>query len=161
MSRLPLPRASRIAPILALALVAMAAFPGCGMMERRLAVRNCEFALKGVELSGLDLLGARFLVKVGVKNPNDIETVIDRFDFDFFLNDGRLAQAGTNRKNAIPPGESRIIEVDVTAGYADIARVVGILRSKDFKNYRVAGQVYLGTVAGTFTFPVEASGEFR
>jgi len=159
MNGLSLPRASRI--LVPLALVAMFACPGCGMMDRRLAIRNCEFALKGVELSGLDLLGARFLVKVGVKNPNDIETVVDRFDFDFFLNDGRLAQAGTSRKNAIPPGESRIIEVDVTAGYADIARVVGILRSKDFKNYRVAGQVYLGTVAGTFTFPVETSGKFQ
>jgi LEA14-like dessication related protein len=159
MSRPALPRPSRI--VTALAILSVFAGYGCGMMQRRLAIRNCEFALKGVELGGLDLLGARFLVKVGVKNPNDIETVIDRFDFDFFLNDGRLAQAGTNRKSAIPPGESRIIEVDVTAGYADIARVIGILRSKDFKNYRVAGQVYLGTVAGTFTYPVEASGQFR
>ncbi|MBM4398201.1 MAG: LEA type 2 family protein [Deltaproteobacteria bacterium] len=144
-----------VAAICALALVA-----GCGIMERRLAIRNCRFSLKGVRPSGIDLGGVRFLVTIGIRNPNDIETVLDGFDADFFLNGRRIVQGSHPVKVSIPPGESRDVPLEIAAPYGGIADLVDIIRSGSYKDYRLAGQAYFDTVAGRFSFPVEIAGKF-
>jgi len=134
---------------------------GCGMVERRLAIRNCHFTLKDVRPSGVDLGGVRFKVTLGVTNPNSIETILDGFDADFFLNGCRIVQGSHAAKVSIPPGEQRNVDIELAAPYAGIADLVSIIRSKEFKDYRFAGQVYLDTVAGRFSFPVNVAGKFQ
>jgi hypothetical protein len=146
--------------VVAILLLAIAA-TACGMKERRLAIRNCRFALRSVKPVGLDLFGARFEIGIAVENPNDLEAVLDRFDFDFYLNGNRIAETHNPRKLVVPPGESRDLRLEVTVPYASAAKLVQTIRSNDFKDYRVAGQVYISTAVGNFEFPVDVSGRFR
>ena len=133
----------------------------CGMVERRLAIRNCRFTLQSVKPTGIDLLGARFEVRIGVENPNDIEAIVDGCDFDFYLNGARLISGTNHAKVAVPPGETRTLPLDLSVPYAAAIRFVEDVRSNDFKDYRVAGQVYVTTVVGMFTYPVDLKGQFR
>lgn len=146
-----------VAPLL---LVSLAA--GCSasqMANKRLALRDCRFTIRDVRPTGIDLGGARFRVVLRVENPNDIEVVVDRCDFDFGLDGRRVFQGSNLAKLSVPPGQSRDLPLEVVAPYQGMGGLYQSARGGGFKTWDLRGQVYVDTVVGSFTFPLTFGGK--
>jgi LEA14-like dessication related protein len=135
-------------------------YQGCGCIQRRIAIQSCVFSLESVEVSGLGLDGVHFKVRVGVENPNEIETVLDAFDFRFFLNGSRLVSGRAEKELVVPPGDKRPLHLKLLVGYSAAHRFYKDLKRKTLKTYRFEGQAHLDSAVGLFTFPVEMEGRF-
>lgn len=133
----------------------------CGFVEKRKAIRNCDFTLKGVSLESLDLFGVRYTLNIGVHNPNDIEAILDSFDFALYLNENKLLEGVTKAKLSVPPHKSQDLKIDARSGYSNIAKFVNDIKSDAIKDYKIVGGVNIDTVIGRFYFPVEFGGRFR
>jgi LEA14-like dessication related protein len=133
----------------------------CPSYQHRVNIRNCRFTLRHVTVTGVDLMGAHFRVTIGVHNPNEVETIVDRLDFDFFFNQKQVFHGQNRARLTVPAGETRDLNLDLTADYLDVASVAKDLRTRTFKDYRLKGKVMLDTIVGTFDFPVELSGQFQ
>lgn len=136
-------------------------YQGCGCIQKRIAIQSCLFSLKSVEVSGLGLDGVHFRVRFGVKNPNEIETILDGFDFRFFLNGAKLLTGRAEKKLVVPPGGERPLHLELLVGYSAAHRFYKDLKRKTLKTYRFEGQVHLDSAVGLFTFPVELEGRFK
>ena len=79
---------------LAAALAVLPLLGACSAIQSRLAIRNCKFDLRNVAVKRLDLTGATLGVLLGITNPNTVEAILDRLEFDLYLDDVLVAKSG-------------------------------------------------------------------
>jgi len=121
---------------------------------QRVAVKNCQFSLDGVDLIQLGLTDLTLGLKIGVKNPNSIDVVIDRLAYQFFVNDRSVFTGSTGEGNTIAAGGSKVITTQVRLNYLDIGSAFVTAIKERKAHYKLTGTVYFDTALGTFSFPV-------
>jgi LEA14-like dessication related protein len=92
-------------------------------------------------------LEQRFAIGLRLINPNNRAMAIDGLDFEFDLNDRRLARGVTNRAFELPRlGEAETLVV-VTTSVFDVLRQAMDLagRPDSAMNYRLRGRLHLGS----------------
>lgn len=121
---------------------------------QRVALKNCQFSLDGVDLVSLGVSDLTLGLKIGIKNPNTVDVIIDRLAYTFFVNNRSVFTGTTGQGNTIPAGGSRVVTTQVKLKYFDIgAALVTAIRERKAQ-YKLAGTVYFDTILGTFSFPV-------
>jgi LEA14-like dessication related protein len=134
---------------------------GCGFLERRINIKNCNFSLESVSVKNIGLFGVDFQVRIKVSNPNDVEAILDGFDFDFFINQNQVISGKANNKLTVPPSGSSDLYMTVSAGYDRIAGLINEIKSSSLKTYAFKGTVFINSAIGYFTFPVSFDGKFQ
>lgn len=102
-------------------------------------------SLSGLEPEEFGLFEQRYLLRLRVQNPNDVELPIAGMDFHLYLNDEEFASGVSDQQVTVPAFGEQLVEARVTSSLAGIIeqlRRMGRTEAQTF-SYRLAGHVKL------------------
>lgn len=144
-----------------LALAAIVALTGCPSVAQRVAIKSCQFSLHGVEVVRITPLEVELAVTLGIYNPNDIDVIVDRFDYTALIDGRKLADGQSRDQVTIPVNHTRDLRVSVRAATTDAAAAVQRLLPGGEHTITFRGTSYIEVPWGVHEFPVEVSRQFR
>lgn len=117
-----------------------------------------DVSLAGVDLIGLGLVEQRLLLKLNIRNPNDVDLPIEALSFDLEVNGRPFAKGATERPLVVPRLAEGQLEVKALTRLGDLLRQVAAARKSGSEQfaYRVFGRVEL---AGYGSLPFDRSGQ--
>jgi LEA14-like dessication related protein len=143
--------------VLALTLTAVA----CSTLGRA-AFQNPVVNLRDVRVLGLGTSGGQLEVQLGVYNPNNYRLDATRLTYRVFVGDSvGLASGSLDTRQTVQATDSTIIKIPVSFTYAGLGAAASQLLRTGAVNYKVAGDVTVGSAVGNFTVPYTASGTFN
>lgn len=145
-----------------LAVIAVAlGLTACAALGRQ-AFQNPVVDLRDVKVQGLGMSGGQLEVQLSVYNPNNYRLDASRLTYRVFVGDSvGLADGAVETRATVQAGDSTIVNVPVSFTYAGLGAAARQLLSTGTVNYRVAGDVTVGSVVGNFTVPYSATGRFN
>lgn len=121
-------------------------------------LKRPEIGLSSIELVGIGRLEQRFVLKLTIRNPNDVDIPLNALDFDLEIN-GTLFAHGASQKAVLVPrqGEAPLEVITVSR----LAQVLAVWRDSQKQGserlaYRMLGSV---EVEGFGRIPFERRGE--
>ena len=136
------------------------ALAGCATLARQ-AFQNPIVNLQNVNVKGLGLSGGQLDVVLSVYNPNSYRLDATRLTYRLFVGDSvGLANGDIQTQTTVQAGDSTFVTVPVSFTYAGLGAAARQLFSTGSVNYRVTGDVTVGSVVGNFTVPYSATGRF-
>jgi LEA14-like dessication related protein len=140
---------------------AMVATTGCSV----LGMRNFQqpiVRLQDVRVNGLGLTGGNLDVRLSVYNPNGFKLDATSMTYNVFVGDSiQMAQGTLDNRFTVNSNDSSFVTLPVSFTYAGIGAAGRQLLNTGGVNYRVAGNVSVNTVIGSFPVPFNASGRFN
>lgn len=128
---------------------------GCSEFAKRMAVKELDFSLEGVNLVDYDMTYMTLNVDVMADNPNDIDAVIDRLDYSFEINNKNVANGTTARKVTVKANRSKSISTKMKVNYIELGAAVLEAVKNRTADFRMAGTVYVETPIGAISFPID------
>lgn len=142
---------------LALALIVAA----CSALGRQ-AFQNPVVNLRDVRVLGLGMSGGNLEVQLGVYNPNNFRLDATRLTYRVAVGeDVGLASGALDTRTTVQAGDSTIVKIPVSFTYSGLSAAARQLLQTGAVNYRVAGDVTVGSVVGNFTVPYTTTGQFN
>lgn len=117
-----------------------------------------EISLASLDLVGFGLFEQRFLLKLRIENPNDVDLPIEGLSFDVELNGEPFARGVSAQAVSVPRAGEALLEVRATSNLGGVLKQLRAL-PKDGRErigYRISGQV---TVGGLGSRPFERRGD--
>ena len=144
-----------------LAVIALAAgLAGCSALGRQ-AFQNPVVNLRNVAVQGLGLSGGQLEVQLSVYNPNNFRLDATRLTYRVFVGDSvGLANGAVDTRTTVQASDSTIVTIPVSFTYSGLGAAARQILNTGSVNYRVAGDVTVGSVVGNFTVPYSATGRF-
>lgn len=147
-----------------IALVALAfgvtAAAACSTLGRA-AFQDPVVNLRDVRVLGLGTTGGQLEVQLGVYNPNNYRLDATRLTYRVFVGDSvGLANGFLDTRQTVQAQDSSIIKIPVSFTYAGLGAAATQLLRTGAVNYKVAGDVTVGSAVGNFTVPYQTSGTF-
>jgi len=140
---------------------AVVATAGCSV----LGMRNFQqpiVHLQDVRVNGLGLTGGNLDVKLSVYNPNGFKLDATRMSYNVFVGDTvQMAQGTLDNRFTVNSNDSSFVTIPVNFTYAGIGTAGRQLLNTGGVNYRVTGNVAVGTVIGSFNVPFTSNGRFN
>ena len=145
-----------------LAVVAVAlVVAGCSALGRA-AFQNPVVNLRDVRVLGLGTQGGNLEVQLSVYNPNNYRLDATRLTYRVFVGDSvGVANGAIDTQTSVQAGDSTVVRVPVAFTYSGVGAAAMQLMRTGSVNYRVAGDVTVGSVVGNFTVPYNATGQFN
>jgi LEA14-like dessication related protein len=141
-------------------MVAALAAVGCASLARQV-FQNPIVNLRDVNVRGLGISGGQLDVVLSVYNPNNYRLDATRLTYRLLVGDSvNLANGDIQTQTTVQAGDSTVVTVPVSFTYSGLGAAARQLFSTGSVNYRVAGDVTVGSVAGNFTVPYSATGRF-
>jgi LEA14-like dessication related protein len=145
-----------------IAFVALAVVIGACSALGRSAFQNPVVNLRDVRVLGLGTTGGQLEVHLGVRNPNGYRLDATRLTYRVFVGDTvGLANGALDTQTTVQAGDSTIVKIPVSFTYSGLGAAATQLLRTGAVNYRVTGDVTVGSVVGNFTVPYSASGQFN
>jgi LEA14-like dessication related protein len=145
-----------------LAVVAVAVTVAACSTLGRAAFQNPVVNLRDVRVLGLGTQGGNLEVQLGVYNPNNYRLDATRLTYRVTVGDDVSVGTGAiDTQATVQAGDSTILKVPIAFTYSGIGAAAMQLMRTGSVNYRVAGDVTVGSVVGNFTVPYSASGQFN
>ncbi len=141
-------------------LLAILALSGCPSVQKRLALKDCQFNVRGVTVDRITPFEAQLTVTIGVYNPNSIEVIVDKFDYTVLISGRKLADGVSQHGVAIPVNSSRDLKVSVRANVVDAAMAIQRLRGGAKRKITLAGTSYVRVPWGVFPYRFTVSKQF-
>ncbi|MEI7612282.1 MAG: LEA type 2 family protein [Betaproteobacteria bacterium] len=122
------------------------------------ALKQPEIGLVSIELAGFGRVEQRFVLKLNIRNPNDIDIPLSTLDFDLEINGAQFAHGASEKAVFIPrQGEAHLEVLTVSR----LAQVLAVWRDSQKQGsermaYRMIGSV---EVDGFGRIPFERRGE--
>lgn len=115
---------------------------------------------RNVEVKGLGLSGGSLDVVLSVYNPNSYTLDATRLTYNLIVDSIPFGNGAIDRKFAVQSGDSTMVTLPVSFTYAGIGSAGRQLLNTGSVNYRVTGDVTVGTPLGNFTRPFDQSGRY-
>jgi LEA14-like dessication related protein len=139
----------------------VAGLAACSALGRA-AFQNPVVNLRDVRVLGLGTQGGNLEVQLGVYNPNNYRLDATRLTYRVFVGDSvGVANGAVDTQTSVQAGDSTIVKIPVAFTYSGIGAAAMQLMRTGSVNYRVAGDVTVGSVVGNFTVPYSATGQFN
>jgi LEA14-like dessication related protein len=146
--------------VLGAVMAAVAITAGCSTIGKR-AFKEPVVQLKDVAIQGVGLTGGNLAVKLNVYNPNGYRLDATRMSYHVLVGDQvDLATGVMDNRFTVQSGDSATVTIPVTFTYAGIGAAGRQLLNTGGVNYKVDGDVTVGTVVGNFTIPYSSTGKF-
>ena len=146
--------------MLGAATAAIAIVAGCGVLGRQ-AFKEPVVQLKDVSVQGIGLTGGNLAVKLNVFNPNGYRLDATRMTYNVVVGDQvNLATGVVDSRFTVQSGDSTTVVIPVSFTYSGIGAAGRQLLNTGGVNYKVNGDVTVGTVVGNFTVPYSSTGKF-
>jgi LEA14-like dessication related protein len=146
--------------IAVMALASMATVGACSMLGRQAFVDPIVH-LRNVKVRSLGLSGGNLDVVLSVYNPNGFRLDATRLTYNLFVGDSvNLAAGALDTQTTVQASDSTLVTVPVSFTYSGLSSAANQILQTGAVNYRVTGDVTVGTVVGNFTRPYSATGRF-
>lgn len=133
----------------------------CSALGRQ-AFQNPVVNLRDVRVLGLGTSGGQLEVQLSVYNPNNYRLDASRLTYRVFVGDSvGLANGAVETRQTVQASDSTIVKVPVSFTYSGLGAAASQLLRTGAVNYRVTGDVTVGSVVGNFTVPYSATGNFN
>src|SRR5262245_5312431 len=133
----------------------------CAALGRQ-AFREPVVNLRDVRVLGLGTTGGQLEVALGVYNPNNYRLDATRMTYRVFVGDSvGLASGALDTRTTVQAGDSTIVKIPVSFTYSGLGQAATQLLRTGSVNYKVAGDVTVGSVVGNFTVPYSTTGHFN
>lgn len=142
------------------ATVVVAVGTGCASLARQAFVEP-QVTLRNVRLNGLGLQGGNFDVLLSVYNPNGYRLDATSVAYRLYIGDTIQVASGTvTERLTVQEQDSTLVTIPVSFTFRGIGEAGRQLLNTGAVNYRVAGEVAVGTPVGSFTVPYSTTGRF-
>jgi LEA14-like dessication related protein len=146
--------------LLVAASAAFVAGAGCSKLGSA-AFEQPVVNLKDVKIRGVGLTGGNLDVVLSVYNPNHYRLDATRLTYNVTLGDNVSLATGTvDSRFTVQDRDSTTVPIPVTFTYSGIGEAGRQLLQLGAVNYRVQGDVTVGTIVGNFTVPYSSTGRF-
>jgi len=143
--------------VIALTLVVAA----CSALGRQ-AFQNPVVNLRDVRVQSLGTSGGNLEVQLSVYNPNNYRLDATRLTYRVFVGDSvGLATGAVDTRTTVQASDSTIVKVPVSFTYSGLGAAASQLLRTGAVNYKVTGDVTVGSVVGNFTVPYSTTGQFN
>jgi LEA14-like dessication related protein len=140
---------------------AMVAVSGCSAIGRQ-AFQQPVVRLQDVRVNGVGLTGGNLDVRLSVYNPNGYRLDATRMTYNVLVGDSvQFATGSMDTKFTVSGKDSNVVTIPVNFTYSGIGAAGRQLLNTGGVNYRVTGDVIVGTVVGNFTVPYSSTGRFN
>lgn len=116
---------------------------------------------RGVALKDVALSGATIDVVLAVRNPNAFGIDIRRLAYSLYADSTLVGQGLPLERLQVPAHDSSLVRLPVSFEYRALGLVVVQLITQGEVNYRVKGDVTVGTPVGDINRPFESAGRFN
>jgi LEA14-like dessication related protein len=140
---------------------AMVVTAGCSALGRQ-AFKEPIVRLEDVRVNGVGLTGGNLNVRLSVFNPNGYRLDATRMSYNVTVGDSvRFATGTVDSRFTVNGKDSSVVTIPVNFTYTGIGAAGRQLLNTGGVDYRVNGDVTVGTVVGNFSVPYKASGRFN
>ena len=140
---------------------AMVAVSGCSAIGRQ-AFQQPVVRMQDVRVNGVGLTGGNLDVRLSVYNPNGYRLDATRMTYNVLVGDSvQFATGSMDTKFTVSGKDSNVVTIPVNFTYSGIGAAGRQLLNTGGVNYRVTGDVIVGTVVGNFTVPYSSTGRFN
>lgn len=134
---------------------------GCSALGRQ-AFKEPVVHLQDVRVNGVGLTGGNLDVRLSVYNPNGYRLDATRMSYNVVVGDSvRFATGQVDNRFTVNSNDSSVVTIPVSFTYSGIGAAGRQLLNTGGVNYRVTGDVVVGTVVGSFTVPYSSTGRFN
>ena len=141
------------------ALAAVAALGGCASLGLG-GFKEPVVSFKDLRVAGLGLNGGSLDVFLNVYNPNGFRLDATRLTYKLMVGDQQLALGALDSRFTVQRGDSTVVRIPVDFTYSGIGGVARQMMDNGTAEYRVTGDVTVGTPVGNFTVPYDRTGRF-
>ena len=147
--------------VLGAATAAFAIVAGCSVLGKQ-AFQEPIVHLQDIRLNGVGLTGGNLDVKLSVYNPNGFRLDATRMTYSVLVGDQVQFATGTvDSRFTVNENDSTTVTIPVSFTYSGIGAAGRQMMNTGGVNYKVNGDVTVGTVVGNFTVPYSATGRFN
>ena len=143
----------------AVAVVSMATVGGCASLGRKV-FKEPVVNFREMRVTGLGLTGGSVDVVLSVYNPNSYTLDATRLTYNLVVDSIPFGSGAIDQKFAVQSGDSTLVRLPVNFTYAGIGSAGRSLLNTGTVNYRVTGDVTVGTPLGNFTRPFDQTGRY-
>ena len=144
---------------LAAAAVAFVATAACSTLGRQ-AFADPVVTLKNVQVSSLGLTGGNLNVILNVYNPNGYRLDATRLSYRLLVDSTPLANGILDNRFTVQDKDSTLVTIPVAFSWSGLGAGVRSIFNTGAVNYRVTGDVTVGTPVGNFTIPYSQTGRY-
>lgn len=144
---------------LAAAAVAFAATTACSTLGRQ-AFADPVVTLKNVQVASLGLTGGNLNVILSVYNPNGYRLDATRLTYRLLVDSTPLANGVMDNRFTVQDKDSTTVTIPVAFNWTGLGAGVRSIFNTGAVNYRVNGDVTVGTPVGNFTIPYSQTGRY-
>jgi LEA14-like dessication related protein len=147
--------------VLSVAAVAAVALElsGCATIGRKV-FEEPTVTFRELQVNGLGLTGGSLDVVLAVYNPNGYKLDATRFTYNLVLDSIPFASGAIDEKFTVQDRDSTVVRLPVQFTYSGIGSAGRQLLTSGAVNYRVTGDVTVGTPLGSFTRPYSQAGRY-
>jgi LEA14-like dessication related protein len=144
---------------LAAAAVAVAVTAACSTLGRQ-AFSDPVVSLKNVQVSSIGLTGGNLNVILSVYNPNGYRLDATRLTYRLLVDSTPLANGVMDNRFTVQDKDSTAVTIPVSFSWSGLGAGVRSIFNTGAVNYRVNGDVTVGTPVGNFTIPYSQTGRY-
>ena len=139
--------------------VAMTGVAGCAMLGKG-SFKEPIVNFQDAKVTGLGITGGSLEVKLSVYNPNGFKLDGTRLTYNVLVDSVKFGSGAIVDRFTVQEKDSTIVTLPLQFTYAGIGEAGRQLMNTGSVNYRVTGDVTVGTPLGNFTRPYDQTGRF-
>jgi len=141
------------------AAVLLGASGGCATLARR-AFTEPVVTLKDVRVNGVGLTGGSLDILLNVYNPNRFGLDATRLTYQVFVDSVPFGTGATDSRFTVQSGDSTVVRLPLTFTWAGVGQAGRGLLNTGTVNYRVTGDLTVGSSVGTYTLRYDRTGRY-
>jgi LEA14-like dessication related protein len=146
-------------PKFMLVALAMAGVAGCATLGRA-TFKEPIVHFQDARVTGLGITGGSLEVKLSVYNPNGFRLDGTRLTYNVLVDSVTFGSGALTQQFTVQEKDSTIVTLPLQFTYSGIGEAGRQLMNTGTVNYRVVGDVTVGTPLGNFTRPYDQTGRF-
>ena len=139
--------------------IAMSGLAGCAMLGKG-SFQEPVVHFQDARVTGLGINGGSLEVKLSVYNPNGFRLDATRLTYNVLVDSVTFGSGALTQQFAVQEKDSTVVTLPLQFTYSGIGAAGRQLMSTGTVNYRVVGDVTVGTPLGNFTRPYDQTGRF-
>ena len=132
---------------------------GCASIVRQ-AFQEPIVTVSNVRLNGLGLTGGSVDIGLKVYNPNNYRLDATRLTYRLLFDTVTFATGALDQRHTVQARDTMEVTIPVNFSYRGVGEAGRQIMNTGTVNYRVMGDVTVGSPVGNFTIPYSSTGRF-
>lgn len=124
------------------------------------AFKDPVVTLKDVRINGLGLTGGSLDVVLNVYNPNGYRLDATRMTYKLYVDTIPFGSGAVDSNFTVPKGDSMQVRLPLNFSWAGIGQAGRSMMNTGAVNYRVTGDLTVGSSVGSVKIPYDRTGRF-